>query len=683
MLHLQPDSLLQNRYRIVGLIAQGGMGAVYQAVDTRLGNTVALKQTLLADPQMRSAFEGEARLLAALHHPALAVVSDHFVEDGGQFLVMQFIPGDDLARLLSQQGSFPPAQVIGWANDLLDALEYLHTRTPPVIHRDIKPQNIKLGPRGNPMLLDFGLAKGVLAPVTTGVGQSIFGYTPQYAPMEQIQGAGTDARSDLYSLAATLYQLLTGQPPPDAITRAAAMVAGQPDPLLPADRLNPAVPHALAALLAQAMAQNPADRPQSAAAMRASLGAALGTQPLPPPPPTPVNSAGAPTVIVGGAETVAVRTGGQGHRGTGGQGDSGRLGRIFFYSGLGLVGLLMIFALQLVFPFISAPLDPSTLGPLATAPPDGAERGRTRANPLPAGATVVVPGWKAQVVEVLRGRAAWNALYAANSQNDPEPEGYEYYLVKLRVEATFRGEGRRLYPKITGADRVERLPVSAVTPEPRFPSNNAEPGQSFEGWIPYLIPTGEQDLLLFIEQLTGPEDTYPLYVALDEGAQIADDPALAEIVPTKLGTDPREPAAIGELVVSEDWELSLLEVVRGEAAMAMLLEANQFNDPPSEGMEYALVRVRARYIGITGTDAAVMIDSLDFKALPAGSSDPEADLIKSPAAVEPEPPIDAYLFPGGEREGWATIELPKGQPGALLIFNPGFNEINLRYFALE
>ena len=245
-MHLQPDSLLQNRYRIVGLIAQGGMGAVYQAVDTRLGNTVAFKQTLMADPQLRMAFEGEARLLAALHHPALAVV---------------------------------------------------------------------------------------------------------------------------------------------------------------------------------------------------------------------------------------------------------------------------------------------------------------------------VPGWTVQVAEVLRGRSAWNALYAANNQNDPVPEGFEYYLVKLRVEPTFSGE----------------------------------------------------------------------------------------------------------------------------AAMQMLLEANQFNDPPGKGMEYVLVRVRARYIGVASADEAVMIDSLDFKALPAGSSDPKADLIVAPSAVEPEPVIDAYLFLGGVSEGWATIEVPKGQLGVRLIFAPGFgfNDLDIRYFTLE
>ena len=289
------------------------------------------------------------------------------------------------------------------------------------------------------------------------------------------------------------------------------------------------------------------------------------------------------------------------------------------------------------------------------------------------------------MAEVLRGRSAWNALYAANNQNDPVPEGFEYYLVKLRVEPTFSGEGRRLYPKLTGAARVERLPVSAVTPAPRFPSEDSQPGQRFEGWIPYLISEGEQDLILFVEQLVGPDDTYPLYVAIDAGARLADDSALVDILPTKLGVDPREPAAIGESVISEDWELTLLEIVRGEAAMQMLLEANQFNDPPGKGMEYVLVRVRARYIGVASADEAVMIDSLDFKALPAGSSDPKADLIVAPSAVEPEPVIDAYLFPGGVSEGWATIEVPKGQLGVRLIFAPGFgfNDLDIRYFTLE
>jgi serine/threonine protein kinase len=270
---LSPETVLQARYRVVRQLGQGGMGAVYEAIDQRLDTTVALKETLFADERLRKQFEREARLLARLHHPALPRVSDHFSEGDGQFLVMQFIPGDDLSEMMTRKrGPFPPDQVLSWADQLLDALDYLHEQEPQIIHRDIKPQNLKLTSRGQIILLDFGLAKGQageISRVTTSA--SIFGYTPNYAPLEQIQGLGTDSRSDLYSLGATLYHLMTGVKPPDALTRAAALVNGQPDPLAPANEANPEVAAEVADVLKQALAQNREQRYATAAEMRRAL----------------------------------------------------------------------------------------------------------------------------------------------------------------------------------------------------------------------------------------------------------------------------------------------------------------------------------------------------------------------------------------------------------------------------
>jgi len=252
------------------------MGAVYEAVDQRLDTTVALKETLFADERLRKQFEREARLLARLHHPALPRVSDHFSEGDGQFLVMQFIAGDDLSeKMARKRGAFPADQVLTWADQLLDALDYLHTQDPQIVHRDIKPQNLKLTPRGQIILLDFGLAKGQAGDISRVTSTaSIFGYTPNYAPLEQIQGLGTDARSDLYSLGATLYHLMTGVKPPDALTRAAALVNGQPDPLQPASVANAAVSPDIDTFLAKAMSQNRDQRYASAADMQKDLHAA-------------------------------------------------------------------------------------------------------------------------------------------------------------------------------------------------------------------------------------------------------------------------------------------------------------------------------------------------------------------------------------------------------------------------
>jgi len=264
---------LQGRYRIVRQLGQGGMGAVYEAIDERLDTVVALKETFFADEKLRKQFEREARLLARMHHQALPRVSDHFNEGEGQFLVMQYIAGEDLAAMLAQSnGPFPEEEVLRWADQLCDALDYLHTQDPQIIHRDIKPQNLKLTARGQIVLLDFGLAKGSAGQMTAvTTSASIYGYTPNYAPLEQIQGKGTDPRSDIYALGATLFHLLTNLKPPDALSRAAAVVNGQPDPLPLANQVRPDISAGTAHVLAKSLAQRRDDRFVNATAMREAL----------------------------------------------------------------------------------------------------------------------------------------------------------------------------------------------------------------------------------------------------------------------------------------------------------------------------------------------------------------------------------------------------------------------------
>jgi serine/threonine protein kinase len=314
---LTPETVLQGRYRIVRQLGQGGMGAVYEAIDQRLDTTVALKETLFADERLRKQFEREARLLARLHHPALPRVSDHFSEADGQFLVMQFIPGDDLSEMMTRKrGPFPANQVLTWADQLLDALDYLHTQDPQIVHRDIKPQNLKLTSRGQIILLDFGLAKGQAGEISRVTTASIFGYTPNYAPLEQIQGLGTDSRSDLYALGATLYHLMTGVKPPDALTRAAALVNGQPDPLVKASEANAEIVPEVDDVLQKSMAQNREQRYASAADMRKALHGAEQASTIVnrgeaatvlfPPPPKTVTS---PTQTAAPQETVAAPNG--------------------------------------------------------------------------------------------------------------------------------------------------------------------------------------------------------------------------------------------------------------------------------------------------------------------------------------------------------------------------------------
>lgn len=270
---LAPETILQSRYRVIQHLGEGGMGAVYEAIDLRLGHTVALKQTLTNDENQWKQFEREARLLAWLNHPALPRVSDYFTEGHRAFFVMQFVEGRDLAEIIAQQsGPLPRHAVVAWADQLLDALIYLHTHERQIIHRDIKPHNLKITRGGQIVLLDFGLAKTQTADPSGSIScTSVFGYTPRYAPLEQIQDLGTSPQSDIYALGATLYHLLTGVKPPDALARATALVSARPNPLKPANEIVAAVGFELAAILTRAMAQNPDERYATAAEFRDAL----------------------------------------------------------------------------------------------------------------------------------------------------------------------------------------------------------------------------------------------------------------------------------------------------------------------------------------------------------------------------------------------------------------------------
>ncbi|NTW03261.1 MAG: protein kinase [Oscillochloris sp.] len=270
---LADQTIVSNRYQIVRQIGRGGMGAVYETIDLRLQTTVALKQRMTIDDVYRHAFEREARILARLRHSGLPVVSDHFFEGDDQFLVMEYVAGPNLQDLLADKnGPLDEAEALRIADQILEILEYLHSHTPPIIHRDIKPQNIKIsGEARRAVLLDFGLAKGSSSAGNSPTLASIFGYTRNYAPPEQINNTGTDQRTDVYSLGATLYHMLTGQAPAPAEQRMFAAVNAQPDPLQPARTLNPRLSREVSELCTVALALASANRFQTASAMRAAL----------------------------------------------------------------------------------------------------------------------------------------------------------------------------------------------------------------------------------------------------------------------------------------------------------------------------------------------------------------------------------------------------------------------------
>ncbi|MBE7552821.1 MAG: serine/threonine protein kinase [Anaerolineales bacterium] len=211
--------ILNKRYRIDRQIGKGGYGAVYRAFDLTLKQPCAIKENLNTQPEVQRQFEREALILARLRHPNLPRVIDHFVlPEQGQYLVMDFVEGHSLHILLkSQKEPFSEAEALSWIDQVCQALIYLHQQTPPIIHRDIKPQNIIITPAGRAMLVDFGLSKIYDEQLQTTVGAR--GLTYGYAPPEQYGQGRTDTRSDIYALGATLYTLLTKERPPDAIER--------------------------------------------------------------------------------------------------------------------------------------------------------------------------------------------------------------------------------------------------------------------------------------------------------------------------------------------------------------------------------------------------------------------------------------------------------------------------------
>ncbi len=306
------NEILNGRYRIVRQLGHGGMGAVYEAFDNVFDTTCALKEIMIdfakAPTQhqqdlIKAAFEREAKLLAKIKHEVVPHVRDYFSHDNRQFLVMELVEGKDLGELLEERKApFAFEEVVPWFEQLLDALDYLHTQNPPIFHRDIKPQNLKLTPRGKMKLLDFGIAKGGGAEVqnaSTVGNQTFVAATLNYSPIEQtyrvldpvfrevllqrfeskikvVMEQNADARSDIYALGATIYHLLTGTLPIDSLKRTTEVWSGKHDPLAIPSSINNQIPVAVSNLLMKSMEIDRDHRFSTALEMQAALKSALG-----------------------------------------------------------------------------------------------------------------------------------------------------------------------------------------------------------------------------------------------------------------------------------------------------------------------------------------------------------------------------------------------------------------------
>ncbi|NTV36709.1 MAG: protein kinase, partial [Anaerolineaceae bacterium] len=259
-------TVLFKRYKIISVLGQGGMGSVYCAIDEKLNIAVAVKENLFLTDEYARQFEKEAMVMATLRHQNLPRVIDfHAVEGQGQYIVMDYIEGEDLRQRIERLEEVPERDVVLIGSGICDALDYLHNRTPQVLHRDIKPGNIKISPEGEVILVDFGLVK-VIEEGSQATSTGARAMTPGYSPPEQYGTAHTDPRSDIYSLGATLYAALTGTIPEDGLDRATGKID-----LTPVRKLVPKVSKRLAAAIETALEIEPDDRFQSAAEMRKAL----------------------------------------------------------------------------------------------------------------------------------------------------------------------------------------------------------------------------------------------------------------------------------------------------------------------------------------------------------------------------------------------------------------------------
>lgn len=276
---LKNGEVLRGRYKIRERIGQGGMGSIYLAEDTRLqGRQCALKEVEYdrALPEKirdeaREQFLREATILARLDHPNLPKVSDFFSNGPRDYLVMDYVPGKDLRTLLLEarrkKTYIQEIDVLAWADQIANALTFLHNQDPSIVHRDIKPSNLKLMPNGLIKLVDFGLVK-ILAPeevtITIIQGQG----TALYTPLEQYGGsdAHTDIRSDIYAFGATLYHLLTNESPADARKRFL-----HPESLVPLRQINSALSIRTERAVLWAMSLHPDERPLTVDGFRQAL----------------------------------------------------------------------------------------------------------------------------------------------------------------------------------------------------------------------------------------------------------------------------------------------------------------------------------------------------------------------------------------------------------------------------
>ena len=313
---------------------------------------------------------------------------------------------------------------------------------------------------------------------------------------------------------------------------------------------------------------------------------------------------------------------------------------------------------------------------VAEIAPKRIEPGQLPSAPLPHGSVAPLPSLQVAVTDWLRGDAAWQSLRSASIANEPARDGWEYVLVRLQLTgvAPQSWVGCRDF-RVIGADRIAYFHGAQIPPAPALEYATLAAEQNAEGWCAYAVHAGERNLLLMINE---PDDRDPdalRYVALEEGAAIEPASIAVPNPPQSAGDAPLSAAALGREVVTQEWTLKAVEMLRGEAAQHLVESANSRNKPPAEGLEYVAAKIHARYHG--PDERPGLLSPSQFRAI-----DGKGEPYETPIVLDVFPDLTRTLLPGGEHTGWVVLQVAPGDSGAVLRFQPYYPDRALRYLAL-
>jgi hypothetical protein len=315
----------------------------------------------------------------------------------------------------------------------------------------------------------------------------------------------------------------------------------------------------------------------------------------------------------------------------------------------------------------------------SVATPEPSQAGAGRDNPIPVGSIGTTDDWEMQIIEAVRGDAAYSRLLEVNQFNEPAPEGFEYVLLNIRVKYlgsdTEAQDMNEFWFRTTGDARVKHEIPSVVDPAPELDASLFTGGEA-TGWGTYLARQGETNLMAVFEPFLSFEDEQELFLAIDDGATIAN-PGERLADENDLGFDRADPVPLGERIVGETWEVRVIESVRGEEALRRIKEENQFNEDPQPGMEYVLVHIGARNVGTESGDQS--IEEFSFKL--TGDAGRVYDM---PSVVDPQPDFSFEVYPGGEVDGWITLTCAENEQNLKVVYEPAFSfSADPRYLSIQ